>query len=32
VHQFLHAEPEGPVHFHYPARPLEADLGVGPPA
>ncbi len=28
VHQFLHAEPEGPVHFHYPARPLEADLGV----
>lgn len=29
VHQFLHAEPEGPVHFHYPARPLEADLGVG---
>jgi phospholipid/cholesterol/gamma-HCH transport system ATP-binding protein len=28
VHQFLHAEPDGPVHFHYPARPLEADLGV----
>ena len=28
VHQFLHAEPEGPVHVHFPARPLEADLGV----
>jgi phospholipid/cholesterol/gamma-HCH transport system ATP-binding protein len=29
VHQFLHAKPEGPVHFHYPARPLAADLGIG---
>jgi phospholipid/cholesterol/gamma-HCH transport system ATP-binding protein len=28
VHQFLHAEPEGPVHFHYPANPLAVDLGV----
>lgn len=26
VHQFLHAEPDGPVRFHYPARPLAADL------
>ncbi|MCP5279218.1 MAG: ABC transporter ATP-binding protein [Thiobacillus sp.] len=32
VHQFLHAEPDGPVHFHYPARPLEADLGFSTPA
>lgn len=31
VHQFLHAEPEGPVHFHYPARPLEKDLNVPAP-
>ena len=28
VHQFLYAEPDGPVHFDYPARPLEADFGV----
>lgn len=27
VHQFIHAEPDGPVHFHYPARPFEDDLG-----
>jgi phospholipid/cholesterol/gamma-HCH transport system ATP-binding protein len=26
VHQFLHAEPDGPVRFHYPARPLPQDL------
>jgi phospholipid/cholesterol/gamma-HCH transport system ATP-binding protein len=26
VHQFLKAEPEGPVAFHYPARPMAADL------
>jgi phospholipid/cholesterol/gamma-HCH transport system ATP-binding protein len=26
VHQFLNAEPEGPVAFHYPAAPLAADL------
>lgn len=30
VHQFLHAEPDGPVHFHFPSKPLEADLGVRP--
>jgi phospholipid/cholesterol/gamma-HCH transport system ATP-binding protein len=28
VHQFLHAEPDGPVHFHFPSKPLEADLGL----
>jgi phospholipid/cholesterol/gamma-HCH transport system ATP-binding protein len=26
VHQFLHAEPDGPVRFHFPARPLVEDL------
>jgi len=26
VHQFLHAEPDGPVRFHYPVRPFAADL------
>jgi phospholipid/cholesterol/gamma-HCH transport system ATP-binding protein len=26
VHQFLHAEPDGPVRFHYPARTLVQDL------
>jgi phospholipid/cholesterol/gamma-HCH transport system ATP-binding protein len=26
VHQFLHAEPDGPVRFHFPARPLATDL------
>lgn len=26
VHQFLHALPDGPVPFHYPARPLADDL------
>lgn len=28
VHQFLHAEPDGPVRFQYPAKPLEEDLGI----
>jgi len=28
VRQFIHAEPDGPVHFHYPANPLELDLGL----
>jgi phospholipid/cholesterol/gamma-HCH transport system ATP-binding protein len=27
VRQFIHAEPDGPVHFHYPARALAGDLG-----
>ena len=26
VHQFLHAEPDGPVPFHLPSRPIAADL------
>jgi len=26
VHQFLHAEPDGPVRFHYPGKPLVEDL------
>jgi phospholipid/cholesterol/gamma-HCH transport system ATP-binding protein len=26
VHQFLHAEPDGPVRFHFPAPPIAADL------
>lgn len=29
VHQFVHAEPEGPVHFHYPAPAAEQDYGLG---
>jgi phospholipid/cholesterol/gamma-HCH transport system ATP-binding protein len=28
VRQFIHAEPDGPVRFHYPARPLAGDLGL----
>ncbi|MDD4882210.1 MAG: ABC transporter ATP-binding protein, partial [Gallionellaceae bacterium] len=30
VYQFIHAEPDGPVPFHYPAQPLRADLGFEP--
>jgi phospholipid/cholesterol/gamma-HCH transport system ATP-binding protein len=26
VHQFLHMQPDGPVKFHYPAKPLRDDL------
>ncbi len=29
IHQFVHAEPDGPVAFAYPAEPLGAELGVG---
>ena len=29
VHQFVHALPEGPVHFHYPAASVESDFAVG---
>ena len=29
VHQFVHAEPEGPVHFHYPAASAADDYGLG---
>jgi len=32
VHQFVNAEPDGPVAFAFPARPLEADLEVTPRA
>ncbi|MFA5081051.1 MAG: ABC transporter ATP-binding protein [Hydrogenophilaceae bacterium] len=32
VYQFIHAEPDGPVHFHYPALPLRTDLGFLPAA
>jgi phospholipid/cholesterol/gamma-HCH transport system ATP-binding protein len=28
VRQFIRGEPDGPVRFHYPARPLAADLEV----
>lgn len=27
VHQFVHAESEGPVHFHYPAPAIDVDFG-----
>jgi phospholipid/cholesterol/gamma-HCH transport system ATP-binding protein len=29
VHQFIHAEPDGPIAFHYPARPIEEQLRLG---
>jgi phospholipid/cholesterol/gamma-HCH transport system ATP-binding protein len=28
VRQFIRGEPDGPVRFHYPARPLAEDFGV----
>jgi phospholipid/cholesterol/gamma-HCH transport system ATP-binding protein len=28
VHQFLHAEPDGPVRFHFPAKPFGEELGL----
>ena len=28
VHQFLHAQPDGPVRFHFPARPFGEELGL----
>jgi phospholipid/cholesterol/gamma-HCH transport system ATP-binding protein len=28
VHQFLHAEPDGPVPFHFPAQPIARELDV----
>ncbi|MCX8005246.1 MAG: ABC transporter ATP-binding protein, partial [Burkholderiaceae bacterium] len=28
VHQFVHAEPDGPVAFRYPAPPYEVELGL----
>jgi phospholipid/cholesterol/gamma-HCH transport system ATP-binding protein len=27
VHQFMHAEPDGPIKFHYPGRAIAGDLG-----
>ena len=29
VHQFVNAEPEGPVHFHYPGPSVAQDFGAG---
>ena len=28
VYQYVHAEPDGPVHFHYPGPTIEEDFGV----
>ena len=28
VRQFIHGEPDGPVPFHYPARPIAQDFGL----
>jgi phospholipid/cholesterol/gamma-HCH transport system ATP-binding protein len=28
VHQFMHAQPDGPIAFHYPGRPIGVDLGL----
>ena len=30
VHQFLHAEPDGPVPFHFPATPIAEELELAP--
>ncbi|HLX23687.1 MAG TPA: ATP-binding cassette domain-containing protein [Usitatibacter sp.] len=30
VHQFLHAEPDGPVRFHFPAPPIREELEMQP--
>jgi phospholipid/cholesterol/gamma-HCH transport system ATP-binding protein len=32
VHQFLHAEPDGPVRFHFPAEPIAQELELAPAA
>jgi phospholipid/cholesterol/gamma-HCH transport system ATP-binding protein len=29
VHQFVHALPEGPVHFHYPGPTVAEDFSEG---
>jgi phospholipid/cholesterol/gamma-HCH transport system ATP-binding protein len=29
VHQFVNAEPDGPVHFHYPGPTVAKDFGGG---
>jgi len=28
VAQFMHAQPDGPISFHYPSRPFSVDLGL----
>jgi phospholipid/cholesterol/gamma-HCH transport system ATP-binding protein len=28
LHQFLHAEAEGPIAFHYPAQAIREQLGL----
>jgi phospholipid/cholesterol/gamma-HCH transport system ATP-binding protein len=28
VYQFMHAQPDGPIAFHYPGRPIGEDFGV----
>jgi len=28
VHQFVHAEPDGPVGFQYPSNPYTKELGI----
>ena len=28
VRQFVHAEPDGPIPFHYPAQPIAEQLGL----
>jgi phospholipid/cholesterol/gamma-HCH transport system ATP-binding protein len=32
VRQFVHGETDGPVPFHYPAKPYEVDVGIAPEA
>jgi len=32
VHQFVHAEADGPVAFRYPAKPYDQDLGLASPS
>jgi phospholipid/cholesterol/gamma-HCH transport system ATP-binding protein len=32
VRQFLHAQPDGPVPFHFPAQPIAEELDLVPPA
>jgi phospholipid/cholesterol/gamma-HCH transport system ATP-binding protein len=29
VSQFVHARPEGPVHFHYPGPSVDQDFSAG---
>jgi phospholipid/cholesterol/gamma-HCH transport system ATP-binding protein len=30
VHQFLHGEPDGPIAFQYPSKPISEDLNLAP--